>query len=473
MNSVGIDALMKNSQTVPKAKSSASPEDGGQFKDYLREATSTQQQPSKEQPTSKTKLNVPPAQSTNKEQDSAKPPEEQASPSGESAEQIEEPTTESEVDEVLLSAAAIAVSVGETLITESPVTKFETVPEVAAEIVPEIVSAETTPTETTQPQEGQEAATDQNFLPELEQALATNPDTEGEITASSETNVSGEAAANGDAIPAVAEQAVTQEPAATQVTTELSGGPKVAVDTATESDGDTENTKAVEHKASKPVVSGQHVAAEQLVAQVAATLTSADSTPETKHQITTETGSLPSLTSQTQQQPTAADTARDDAQSVNSDQNSRMPTVDRARFVQRVANAFRSAQQNDGHIQLRLSPPELGSLRIEIAVRHGVLSANLETETADARQVLLDNLPALRHRLAEQDIRIDKFNVDIRREGGQSDGQAGAQDRQAQQQSQRATMQNRIRTTTHAEVVSTRVLRAIPTSVDANLDVRI
>lgn len=461
MNSVGIDTLLKNTQTAPKAKSAASPEDGGQFKNYLREAASTQQQPSKEQPVAKAKQSGPPVQSTNREQDSAKPPEEQASPSGESVEQIEEPTTESEVDEVLLSAAAIAASVEGTPVTESPEKAVET------------VSTDTTPTEATQPQEGQEAATDQDFLPELEQALATSPDAEGEITASSETNVSGEAAANGDATPVVAEQIGAQEPAAAQVTTEQSGGPKVAVDTATESDGDTENTKAVEHKVSKPVVSGKHIAAEQLVAQVAATLTSADSTPETKHQVTTETGSLPSLTSQTQQQPTAVDTARADAQSVNSDQDSRMPIVDRARFVQRVANAFRSAQQNDGHIQLRLSPPELGSLRIEIAVRHGVLSANLETETADARQVLLDNLPALRHRLAEQDIRIDKFNVDIRREGGQSDGQAGAQDRQAQQQAQRATMQNRIRTTTHAEVVSTRVLRAIPTSVDANLDVRI
>ncbi len=149
------------------------------------------------------------------------------------------------------------------------------------------------------------------------------------------------------------------------------------------------------------------------------------------------------------------------------------PTIDRARFVQRVANAFRSAQQNDGHIQLRLSPPELGSLRIEIAVRNGVLSANLEAETADARRVLLDNLPALRQRLAEQEIRIEKFEVDIRREGGQSDGQAGAEDRQSQQQSQRAAAQNRIPTPHTSEVVTARVPRSQQTTTDAGLDVRI
>ena len=152
---------------------------------------------------------------------------------------------------------------------------------------------------------------------------------------------------------------------------------------------------------------------------------------------------------------------------------SQTPTIDRARFVQRVTNAFRAAQQNDGHIQLRLSPPELGQLRIEIAVRNGVLSANLETETADARRVLLDNLPALRQRLAEQDIRIDKFEVDIRREGGQPDGQAGAQDRQAEQNTQRASAQNRIRAAQTSDVITTRVPRTQAMSADAGLDVRI
>lgn len=110
-----------------------------------------------------------------------------------------------------------------------------------------------------------------------------------------------------------------------------------------------------------------------------------------------------------------------------------IPTADRGRFVQRVANAFRTAHKNDGHIQLRLSPPELGSLRIEISVRNGVLTANLETETSDARRVVLDNLPALRQRLADQEIRIDRFQVDVRRDGGQPGGQSSWQDQRPHQ----------------------------------------
>jgi flagellar hook-length control protein FliK len=102
--------------------------------------------------------------------------------------------------------------------------------------------------------------------------------------------------------------------------------------------------------------------------------------------------------------------------------------VDRARFVQRVGGALRLAHQRDGQMQLRLSPPDLGSLKIELSVKQGVLTATLETETAAARNALLDNLPALRERLAEQDIRIEQFDVDVRR-----DGQQGSENRAMQE----------------------------------------
>ncbi len=106
-------------------------------------------------------------------------------------------------------------------------------------------------------------------------------------------------------------------------------------------------------------------------------------------------------------------------------------TVDRARFVQRVGRAFQAAHGRDGQIQLRLSPPELGSMRISISVQEGVVSAKVEVETGAARNILLDNLPALRERLAEQEIRIEKFDVDVSRDGGQEPGSRSPDDRQA------------------------------------------
>jgi flagellar hook-length control protein FliK len=87
--------------------------------------------------------------------------------------------------------------------------------------------------------------------------------------------------------------------------------------------------------------------------------------------------------------------------------------VDSARFLSRVAKAFTAAQQRDGEVRLRLSPPELGSLRLQVSVQDGVMVARMETETEAARTSLTNNLPALRERLAEQGIRVERFDIDL------------------------------------------------------------
>ncbi|MDX1947353.1 MAG: flagellar hook-length control protein FliK [Pirellulaceae bacterium] len=97
--------------------------------------------------------------------------------------------------------------------------------------------------------------------------------------------------------------------------------------------------------------------------------------------------------------------------------------VDGMRLLQRVARAFAAAQERDGEVRLRLSPPELGSLRLEVRVAEGGVIARMETETGAARTAIIDNLPALRDRLAEQGVRIDRFEVDLmqRQPGGAPD----------------------------------------------------
>lgn len=106
--------------------------------------------------------------------------------------------------------------------------------------------------------------------------------------------------------------------------------------------------------------------------------------------------------------------------------------IERVRFIQRVARAFQLAPERGGTLKLRLSPPELGSLQLEIQVREGVLSARVGAETPAAKSLLLDSLPQLRERLAQQEIRVDRFEVDIRdpRGGGQQADFGGAQGRE-------------------------------------------
>jgi flagellar hook-length control protein FliK len=86
--------------------------------------------------------------------------------------------------------------------------------------------------------------------------------------------------------------------------------------------------------------------------------------------------------------------------------------------VQRVARAFQAADDEGGQIRLRLSPPELGAMKLEITVHGGAMTAHVETETSAARNMLLDNLPALRQRLADQNIKITQFDVDLKDQSG-------------------------------------------------------
>jgi len=125
--------------------------------------------------------------------------------------------------------------------------------------------------------------------------------------------------------------------------------------------------------------------------------------------------------------PAGGATARNAAAAENQNQNphaSPADQVDRVRFVQRVAGALEAAHARGGHLRLRLHPPELGSLRLEITVQNGVMNARLEAESAAARSLLLDNLPALRERLAEMDVKIQQFDVelDARSSGGPPQG---------------------------------------------------
>jgi flagellar hook-length control protein FliK len=87
--------------------------------------------------------------------------------------------------------------------------------------------------------------------------------------------------------------------------------------------------------------------------------------------------------------------------------------VDRIRFVQRVARAFQSLGPDGGHIRMRLSPPSLGSAQLEVSVRADAVTARLEVENNAARQIMIDSLPALRERLAQHDLKIVRFDIDL------------------------------------------------------------
>ncbi|MGL4514219.1 MAG: flagellar hook-length control protein FliK [Lacipirellulaceae bacterium] len=144
------------------------------------------------------------------------------------------------------------------------------------------------------------------------------------------------------------------------------------------------------------------------------------------------------------------------------------PAVDPARFVTRVSRAFEAAaDRGGGPIRLRLSPPELGSLEIRLEIRDGAMTATVEADTPAARQALLENLPALRDRLAEQQVRVERFDVNVR-----DDGQGGASPRGDAQQQQRDDSRPTRRDATAPQGASTaaRVAPAAPRSMRVGPD---
>jgi flagellar hook-length control protein FliK len=460
MNTPNIDMLMKVATPAAKAPPTNSPrEDGDSFGSYLRDAAepkvvkekpAAKEKPSEEQPIT---ANAGQEQGSTATPDQETIPDEplEAAAGGESSDAV--------TDEVILSVAA-----GALVEAEVQVVPTEVVVEVPTEIAleaPTEVAAETQPaseqlhdplgvvdaTENTTTYSKGENEKDEKLIP-IEPVLADEKSVEVAKNSGLTTVV--------EAPKAAVAPAKSTKPIVPDETTETERGAE-----------DSETNK------------NESVNVDPAIVEAIATIVDAapviNDTPtaETKIETPTPAPQSPVNVSQNQSQPVPQQTAHAEAPAQHAEGESHMPTIDRARFVQRVANAFRSAQQNDGQIQMRLSPPELGSLKIEIAVRNGVLSANLEAETPDARRVLLDNLPALRQRLAEQDIRIEKFEVDIRQDGRQQQGQAEAQQQQSEQQSQHAASRNRIRTSPAGDVITARVPRGVTTSSNSGLDVRV
>lgn len=88
--------------------------------------------------------------------------------------------------------------------------------------------------------------------------------------------------------------------------------------------------------------------------------------------------------------------------------------AERVRLIQRVSRAFETALERGSPLRLRLSPPELGSVRLELQVRDGKLQARVEAETPAAQAVLLDNVGSLRERLHEHQLELERFEVELR-----------------------------------------------------------
>ncbi|WP_166827613.1 flagellar hook-length control protein FliK [Thalassoroseus pseudoceratinae] len=149
------------------------------------------------------------------------------------------------------------------------------------------------------------------------------------------------------------------------------------------------------------------------------------STSETAPQVTNRTTLSPS-----------GETAKTDG-----DTTPRLQTL-----VDRVAEAVESAgrQQSSRPLRIRIDPPELGVLSIEVHTQGGQVSAKMQVESSAAQRLLLDHLPQLQEALSQQT--GSSTQVEIQRsESSNSDSQqqSFAQDQATSQQQRQHQDQRR------------------------------
>jgi len=101
-----------------------------------------------------------------------------------------------------------------------------------------------------------------------------------------------------------------------------------------------------------------------------------------------------------------------------------LDVADHQRFIHRVAQAFTSGLRRDGILRLKLHPPELGSLRLELRFKEGKLHARLEADRPEVCNLLTDHLHQLRQRLEANNLSVEKFEVTLNQEGASSRNQA-------------------------------------------------
>ena len=90
------------------------------------------------------------------------------------------------------------------------------------------------------------------------------------------------------------------------------------------------------------------------------------------------------------------------------------PELNMAQFVDRVVRFVRTmVGRNESSLEMRLNPPELGSVKLSMTMKAGELRMALQTSTEAARQVIAQNLDGLRSALVQHGFEVDRLDVSV------------------------------------------------------------
>ncbi|MCA9114334.1 MAG: flagellar hook-length control protein FliK [Planctomycetaceae bacterium] len=118
-------------------------------------------------------------------------------------------------------------------------------------------------------------------------------------------------------------------------------------------------------------------------------------------------------------------------------------------LANRVAAALKQMRPGGSQLRILLHPEQLGDLRIELQQKGGELTARLEVQTAEAQQLLTEQLSQLRDSLSRRGMKIDSIQIELgprktgdlpeqqRQQGSHQQHEGGRQGEQQQQGSAR------------------------------------
>jgi flagellar hook-length control protein FliK len=82
-------------------------------------------------------------------------------------------------------------------------------------------------------------------------------------------------------------------------------------------------------------------------------------------------------------------------------------------LADRVADTLRTSFDSGGELRVRLEPPALGKIQIEVQADSGAVSARLEVQTPAARQTLLDNISLLHQAIGQTGATVSRIDIEV------------------------------------------------------------
>ncbi len=114
------------------------------------------------------------------------------------------------------------------------------------------------------------------------------------------------------------------------------------------------------------------------------------------------------------------------AQSAAATQDAQMQEADAQANLATAARGLTvAARQGGGTVTLRLQPPELGVLRVQMEMAQGTVRASFTTQHENVGSLLTQQMTQLRHALESQGLTVERLEVQVQQPTGANGGNAG------------------------------------------------